>query len=291
MPLLTFVLPPLWACFVWWFTTGLIMAVYGRSPRTIRLGFAGLTLLLGTAIGGIILTRQADQPWAVYVAFTCGALVWGWQMASYYLGFVTGPATTHGGVRAVTLFSRPAQVLLLRFRLALRASLHHELVVIGFALLLVGLTWSYANRWGLWSFLTLWLMHGSAKLNVFFGVRNFRIDFLPPHLHALDALLAKRPVNLFFPFSVVAASAVALFLLAQAFAPATEPGQVTGLLLVSTMILLGVVEHWLLVLPLPAILWGWGVRPLPQPVGVEESELRRHQSGTIRPLPEQMSES
>ena len=34
-----------------------------------------------------------------------------------------------------------------------------------------------------------------------------------------------------------------------------------GLTLVSTLFALGVVEHWFMLLPLPAItLWGWGMR-------------------------------
>lgn len=287
MPLFTFVLPPLYALFLWWFTTGLIMAVYGRAPRTVRYSFVGLTLLALAALGGVMATRQSTQPLAVYLAFTCGALIWGWQMASYYLGFVTGPQSEP--VRSHFRLRQPDD-LVHRFQRALRASLHHELIVVGFALLLFLLTWPHSNRWTLWSFLTLWLMHASAKLNVFFGVRNFRIEFLPPHLHWLDGLLAKKPVNLLFPFSVVGASAVALFLLSRAFASTIEPGHAVGCLLVSTMILLGVAEHWLLVLPLPATLWGWGIRSLPPAVAAEQGTPLLRQNGAIRTLPEQMSE-
>jgi hypothetical protein len=39
------------------------------------------------------------------------------------------------------------------------------------------------------------------------------------------------------------------------------PSDVVGLTLVSTLFALGVVEHWFMLLPLPAItLWSWGVR-------------------------------
>jgi hypothetical protein len=80
---------------------------------------------------------------------------------------------------------------------------------------------------------------------------------------------------------------VAFSLLSRLFTPAIESGQSVGLLLVSTMILLGVLEHWLLVLPLPATLWGWGIRALPQVVAGDETELRPR----MHALPEQMSES
>ena len=42
---------------------------------------------------------------------------------------------------------------------------------------------------------------------------------------------------------------------------AATPFDVVGLTLVSTLFALGVVEHWFMLLPLPAItLWGWGMR-------------------------------
>ena len=42
---------------------------------------------------------------------------------------------------------------------------------------------------------------------------------------------------------------------------AATPFEIVGLTLVSTLFALGVVEHWFMLLPLPAItLWGWGMR-------------------------------
>jgi putative photosynthetic complex assembly protein 2 len=280
---LLLLLPVFYALFLWWFTTGLIMATYGRSPRTVQRSFAGATLLMLAALGGIIATRQSSSISAVYLAVTCGTILWGWHMASYYLGFITGP---HPWVLPVSN-GRKRDLLGLgqRFQRALRASLYHELLVLGFVLLLAALTWAQANSWGLWSFVTLWLMHISAKLNIFLGVRNFRMEFLPAHLHRLEDLLTKRPINPFFPVSVVGATAAGLFMLQQALGAETAPGQATGLLLVGVMILLGVFEHWLLVLPLPATLWGWGVRSLPQS-DVTEVEARRRQNPAMRALPE-----
>lgn len=288
---LTLLLPTLYALFLWWFTTGCIMAVYGRSPRTVRLGFVGATLVMLAAVGGLILTRQMTHLSAVYLAFTCGTVLWGWHMASYYLGFVTGlPVQSPPGGEHEFMPKRSGK-LAHRFLRALHASLYHELLVIGFALMMVMLTWSQTNQWGLWSFLTLWAMHVSAKLNVFFGVRNFRIEFLPTHLHSLGALLSKKPVNLLFPFSVGTASTVVFCLFTRALAPETAPTQVAGLVLVGTMIALGVFEHWLLVIPLPATIWGWGIRPLPQSSMPDLDAPRRRQSVPIRAMPEQMSES
>jgi len=284
---LMFLLPMLSAFFLWWFTTGLIMAVYGRSPRTVRLYFVGATGVMLLALAGLVATRHLTNIGGVYLAISCGVLVWGWHMASYYLGFVTGRLP-------LALPAKPswraAPTLGQRFRLALQASLDHELLVLGFGLLLAVLTWSAANRWGFWTFLTLWLMHTSAKLNVFFGVRNFRMEFLPAHLHTLGKLLSKRPISEFFPFSVGIASSVGALLLYRGFAGDAAVTDATGMLLVGTMILLGVLEHWLLVLPVPLTLWGWGVRPLPEPTVLEEEAATRQTTTTIRAMREQVSE-
>lgn len=266
------------------------MAVYGRSPQTVRYYFMGATVVMLIALGGLILTRHVADRGGVYLAISCGALIWGWHMASYYLGFVTGRMPLV--LQSKQPWREPAS-LGQRFRLALQASLDHELLVFGFVLLIAVLTWSAPNRWGFWIFLTLWLMHTSAKLNVFFGVRNFRMEFLPPHLHRLGRLLSKRPISEFFPLSVGIASSVGGLLLYRGFSGDSSLSQTTGLLLVGTMILLGVFEHWLLVLPLPVTLWGWGVRPLPQSETPEEEVTPRQQTqqtSSIRAMLEQVSE-
>lgn len=265
-------LPVLYALLLWWFTTGLIMVAYGRSPRFIQRWFVGATVVMLVAVGGLVLSASQTDPIYVYLAFTCGALIWGWHMASYYLGYVTGPMkaieeqvtnqsrgwqqTEKHGQWQHFLFSQ-------RFCLALRSGLYHELLVVGFAILLFFLTWGQPNRWGLWIFLTLWFMHSSAKLNVFLGVRNFRVDFLPNHLHFLKQLLVHRASNEFFPVSICLATSALLILFYQTLVPGAAAMQVIGGTLVGTIILLGIIEHWLLVLPLPAVLWGWGVRALP----------------------------
>lgn len=252
---LSIIFPVLYALFLWWFTTGLIIVVYDRARWITRLCFAGATLALLIALGMLVLTRHNLTTTTVYIAVTCGVMVWGWQVAGYYLGFITGKPYPLDANR-----SHMAQ----RFRLALDSSLHHELLAVAFALLLAVITWDTPNSWGLWIYLTLWLMHTSAKLNVFLGVRNFRIDFLPRHLHHLDALLTKRSHNPFFPVSIVIASSITLWMTYRAVTSSVEPAQTVGFLLVATMMALGVFEHWLLVLPIPSTLYGWGMRAVPE---------------------------
>ena len=62
---------------------------------------------------------------------------------------------------------------------------------------------------------------------------------------------------------MVAASAAVLLLFTQALTQETAAAAAIGQMLVGWMVLLGVVEHWMLVLPMPVTLWGWHLRALP----------------------------
>lgn len=265
MQSLAFLTAVFYALFLWWFVTGLIVVVYGRSRRVTNLYFVCATVVMLLAVGGVILTRQQPQQAGVYLALTCGILIWAWQVTAYYLGYVTGPHSEKELREAFSAINGDQVGLFFRFRHALQASLFHELLIIGFIVLLVGITWNAANRWGLWIFLALWVMHSLAKLNVFLGVRNFRVEFLPAHLHYLDSILSKRANNPLLPFTVVIGLVISLVFFYQGIMPGAIPAQTTGFVVTGTMIALGVIEHLLLVLPIPAILWGWGIRLLPQP--------------------------
>jgi len=71
----------------------------------------------------------------------------------------------------------------------------------------------------------------------------------------------RKPVGAFFPISVTLATAVLVIMIQRIVEVAVTPFDVAGLTLVSTLFALGVVEHWFMLLPLPAItLWGWGMR-------------------------------
>lgn len=284
-----YLLPVLYTVMLWWFTTGLVIVVYGRSVRTVRLFFVIATGVMLAALGGLVALRDVGEPWAVYATFTCGTLVWGWLMASYYLGFITGePLPTD--LRRRPGYYRLQQEPVRRLRLAVRASMHHELLVLAFGLGLFWLNWNAANPWGSWTFLALWVMHLSSKLNVFFGVRNFPIEYLPRHLHGFGVLLGKRPINPFFPFAVVAATLVVWRMFSSVPAPDMPADQAVGLMLVGWMILLGVMEHWLLVLPVPAMIWGWHLRLLP-PENDTTGDPTRRPGGALSVAPGPVSES
>jgi len=135
------------------------------------------------------------------------------------------------------------------------------------------MTWGQPNQIGLWTFVVLWWMHQSAKLNVFLGVRNVTEEFVPEHLTFLRSFLTKRnSMNLLFPVSVTVSTVVCVYLVDAAVAPGASTFEAAGNSFLATLMALAILEHWFLMLPLPAQkLWSWGLksRPAGQPFEVD----------------------
>jgi putative photosynthetic complex assembly protein 2 len=248
---------------LWWASTGVILYLDGLSRRTFGWSVAGATGLFLIALWGIAATRAETTSASAYCAFSCGLMVWAWQLVSYYMGFITGPNQAPCPPR---LAGWP------RFVEAVRTSLYHELAIIVCALALVVLTWGQPNRIGLWTFLILWWMHTSAKLNLFFGAPNLSEELLPTHLRYLVTYMRHRPMNLFFPVSVTASTVITV-LIAQKAIAATAPFEAVGFTILATLMVLAVAEHWFLVAPLHAnALWSWGVKDIGEPDADEGHE-------------------
>ena len=146
-----------------------------------------------------------------------------------------------------------------RFNEAVLAILWHELAIVAMALLIVALTWGQPNQVATWTFALLWVMRLSAKFNLFLGVRNRGEEFLPPHLLYLGSYFRQRSINALLPLSLLAGSTVAVAL--ALLAAGTDGAQRVGLVLVTAMLVLALIEHLLMVLPLrTAFLWRWALR-------------------------------
>ncbi len=240
--------PVLYALFVWWFSTGLIIYLDNLPQRTFRWSMLGGTAVFAVSLYRLYATADDTSVTGAYGAFTYGVLAWGWQEMSFFMGYVTGPrkhACAHGcsGWR--------------HFWHGVETSLYHELAIIASAAAIVALTWGGANQVGTWTFVVLWAMRQSAKLNVFLGVRNLSVEFVPAHLAYLKSFLTCKPMNLLFPVSI-SVSSVVLVLLLQRAGAAVTPYQAAGMTFLATMLSLAIIEHWFLVLPLPfAELWTW----------------------------------
>lgn len=243
--------PAVYALFVWWFSTGVIIFLDGLPQKTFKWSLLGATVLLGVSFWGLATTAPDTSVQAAYLAFTWGLLAWGWQEISFYMGYVTGTRkeACRDGCSGWPHFVH-----------AIQTSIWHELAIIACAAVVVWLTWGQPNHIGLWTFMILWWMHQSAKLNVFLGVRNLNEEFLPEHLAFLTGFLKKKPMNLLFPVSVSISTVICVMLAQKALSETATPFEVAGYTFLTTLMALAILEHWLLVLPLPgAALWQWGL--------------------------------
>jgi Ni2+-binding GTPase involved in maturation of urease and hydrogenase len=243
--------PIAFALFVWWFSTGMIIWLDGLPRKTFKWSMLGATVVLGISLYGLWASASMTSPAAAYCAFSCGLLAWGWQEISFYMGYVTGNRKEPcpegcGGFK--------------HFIHAVQTSLWHELSIIAFSLIVIGLTWGQPNQVGMWTFMVLWWMHQSAKLNVFFGVRNLNEEFLPEHLEFLKSFLTKKPMNLLFPVSITVSTLILGDMATRTMHAVPGSFEATAWLFIATLMFLAILEHWFLVLPIPAAaLWEWGL--------------------------------
>ncbi len=245
-------LPVFYALLVWWLTTGVLLYLHRLSARTYRWSMLGMTVFAVAALYGQVISSGETDVVGAYIAFTCGVILWGWLEMAYFTGFLVGP---HGEPCPEDCSEWR------RFGLAVRTSLFHEIGILGTVAILVAVAWESPNQVGTWSFVVLWLMRWSAKMNLFLGVPNLNEHWLPEHMRFLSTYMVKRPMNLLFPVSVTAATLVFGLLVLVASDAATGSFHRVGLMLVSSLLALGILEHWFLVLPMPEeALWRWALR-------------------------------
>ncbi|VVT04403.1 conserved membrane hypothetical protein [Rhizobium sp. EC-SD404] len=240
--------PIAYALFLWWFATGAILFLDGLPRRTYGFSMAGATVMLVAGLVGLAWTGTQDSVSAVYGAFTSALAVWAFIEMSFLMGFVTGTRT------------RPCHAHcsgLAHMGHAIGAIIWHELLIVAAAAVIALLTWGAENQVGFWTFMILWGMRASAKLNLHFGVRNLGESLLPPHLAYLKSFLRKRSMNAFFPVSITISTIIATAM-GLALVEATDAAQIAGTMLLLTLLVLAIVEHWFLVLPLPVdAIWNW----------------------------------
>jgi putative photosynthetic complex assembly protein 2 len=241
--------PILYILLVWWISTGVILYL-GRQPRRQHAGFMlAASAVALAAIWGIAVSKNDSSAFGLYASFSCSILVWGWHEMAFLMGYVTGSNRAP---------CPPELKGLERFLAASRAVMHHELALVACLAVIVCLTYRGTNQVAAWTFLVLWVMRLSAKLNLFFGVRNRSEDFLPEHLRYLNSFFKDAAVNPFFPVALTLAVGVAALGWIEVSASSANTPNALGLTFAVTLLTLAIVEHIFMVLPISLSgLWIW----------------------------------
>jgi putative photosynthetic complex assembly protein 2 len=248
--MIDYVLPALFAVLVWWAGTGVVLLL-DRLPRaSAAVTFTGATVLALGALACIGHTADDSGVRAAYGGFACAMVLWGWHELAFLSGWVTGPRRQDGtpGASGWRRLSEAVQVLL-----------WHELALLVTVVALWVWIGGRANPVAPWTFTLLYAMRVSAKLNLYLGVRNLALDFLPERLGYLGSYFRRRRFNALMPWSLVLGVLCALWILGDL--ELAQPGARAARLLLASTLALALVEHLMMVLPLqPSLLWRWALK-------------------------------
>lgn len=246
--------------FLWWFSTGIILFAVRSADRTggdahWMTTVLGLPLLaLGT--GSVWFSLSMETISGVYAGFLGALAIWGWIELAFLTGVITGPERRHcpPGLTGIARFSRAWGTV----------AYHEILLALGMVSLVVVSTGA-ENQTAAWTYLILFAARISAKLNLFFGVPRINLEFIPTRLDHLKSYFRRGQITAAFPVSITLLSfAVACF--ADRLLSSTIPAREMEFTLLTALSALALLEHWLMVLPLPdAKLWRW-MLPASKPV-------------------------
>ena len=201
---------------------------------------------------GVVVSGSLESFTGVWLGFGSALAVWAWHELAFLQGLVTGPWR-----EACPPDARGWR----RFRFATLAVIHHEVALTVTLVVLVALTWHAVNQVATVTFAVLWVMRLSAKLNLFFGVRNLSEDFIPEHLRYLKTFFRRSAASPLLLVSVVVGVVVTCWFASAALdASQTDVSRLSKTVCV-TLFALAVLEHVFLALPLgDGALWRWVIR-------------------------------
>ncbi|MEM9268230.1 MAG: putative photosynthetic complex assembly protein PuhE [Pseudomonadota bacterium] len=243
----------LFTVFVWWLSTGAILVLVktadhdgGNAHRKVVLW--SVPVLLASMVL-LWWSLQSFTVLSAYGAFMGALGLWGWFELAFLAGVITGPnvCPCPPGIPSWERFVR-AWGTIAYSELALAISLA----------VLVVVSWNAPNQVGMLTFVVLFFARISAKLNVYLGVPNINVEFLPLPVRHLASHFRIAPINWFFPFSITALSFASACFLERAYWQSAGSAELVGFVLLATLTGLALLEHWLMVLPIPdAKLWRW----------------------------------
>ncbi len=179
----SYTVPPVYAAFIWWFSTGAVLLLVGCARRFVPLQAVIVAFLVAGSLCGLAFSAGDASVVGAYVAFTSTILLWGAQEIAFLSGWVTGPRPQRCPVD-VTGWRRLGP--------ALAAILYHELTLVACGAAIVALTSGAANQVALWTFAALWVLRQSAKINLFLGVPVTNDELMPQPVQFLKTLLCPQ---------------------------------------------------------------------------------------------------
>lgn len=236
---------------IWFVATGLIAWADNRERATFS-----RSLMIGSVAGiagliVILIASLSPAVWAVYLAFVGALMVWGWHELSFLTGASAGPRRG---------LADPSLTGLARFRQAAATVMHHEVALALTALLLISLSWSVPNQIGATVFVLMFGMRLISKINLFVGVPNSTSEMLPEHLGYLKSYFGPNRMTVLLALSIAGIAGVTTYFAKLALAAPVGSAEMVGASLLTTLSLLGVLEHLFLALPFrDGMLWGWAL--------------------------------
>jgi putative photosynthetic complex assembly protein 2 len=227
----------------WWAATGLTLAMQWSSAA-IAVSVAATSVF--AIVGAVLIAKSRTDATAAGArnAFLGSALVWWWCSSIFYAGF---------GVTIAPAIEAPSGSAALAVQ-AIMTTLRADLFGV-FALLAIGAAMRGAsNRVAFWSFVAFFGTLQTAKLNVFFGVRNSGVDWLPSHLSGLAQFFGPNHNSTLLPVTVLLLSVIAVALARRAIRARDSFGRHANAML-SFLVTLAVLEHVFLGLSFSLPLW------------------------------------
>lgn len=236
---------------IWFVATGLIAWADNRERATFS-----RSLLVGSLAGiagllVILVSSLSTEVWAVYLSFIGALMVWGWHELSFLTGASAGPRRG---------LADPSLAGIARFRQAAATVMHHEVALAVTALLLISLSWNVPNQIGATVFVLMFGMRLISKINLFVGVPNSTSEMLPDQLAYLKSYFGPNRMTILLVASIAAIATATSWFAALALAAPAGSAAMVGASLLTTLALLGVLEHLFLALPFrDGMLWGWAL--------------------------------
>jgi putative photosynthetic complex assembly protein 2 len=234
---------------IWFVATGLIAWADNRERATFS-----RSLMIGSIAGiagllVILVSSLSSEMWAVYLSFIGALMVWGWHELSFLTGASAGPRRG---------LADPSLTGIARFRQAAATVMHHEVALAVTALLLISLSWNVPNQIGATVFVLMFAMRLISKINLFIGVPNSTSEMLPEQLAYLKSYFGPSRPTLLLGLSIAGIAGATVWFAQVALAAPLGSAEMAGASLLTTLALLGVLEHLFLALPFrDGMLWGW----------------------------------